>query len=460
MQASLPLFPQLAARLREGLETLPVDASGLVSLILALPRPPTVAPQLAGRQFQLEHPERGLLHGGYGVAAEWEAAGPGRLDQLARIARGLRGRWQRHDPDETGLDGFALLGFAASAEAVPVVEDQLPNALLWVPSVGLIVRDGVAALVFSATTPVPRVALAARWGELLADLAPRLYAPHGAALPATQLTREFAEPNRAGWSALVRGALAEIDRGRFEKVVCSRRLDLHGPRPFDLGRLLGALHCLFPSCQIISLRRNGSSFVAATPERLLALQGRQVEVDAIAGTGYRAGDPAEDAALALALTHSDKNLREHRVVIDAIRAALAPCCSDLEVPPRPAVLPLRNAHHLWSPIRARVHRDLDLFDLAARLHPTPATNGEPRAAARDWLAGAEPFARGWYTGAAGILAPDLSGELWVLLRCARLCGSRAELYAGAGIVAGSDPDSEWAETEAKLAAMLGALTYA
>jgi menaquinone-specific isochorismate synthase len=147
-------------------------------------------------------------------------------------------------------------------------------------------------------------------------------------------------------------------------------------------------------------------------------------------------------------------------VIDAIREALASCCVEIDAPAEPRLMQLSNAQHLWSPIRARTDAGVDLFELAERLHPTPATNGQPRHSASAWLQQAEPFERGWYTGAAGTLEPDLSGELWVLLRCARVCGNRAELYAGAGIVAGSDPVTEWDETEAKLRAMLSALQYA
>jgi menaquinone-specific isochorismate synthase len=148
------------------------------------------------------------------------------------------------------------------------------------------------------------------------------------------------------------------------------------------------------------------------------------------------------------------------VVIDAIRAALADCCDGFDVPRAPRVMQLTNAQHLWSPITARPRPGVGLFELAERLHPTPATNGQPRAAAQDWLRRTEPFERGWYTGAAGLVRPDGTGELWVLLRCARVSDAQAELFAGAGIVAGSDPASEWDETEAKLAAMLSALQYA
>lgn len=475
MQASLKILEHLEARLDDRLGSLPLSAAEmqrcptgadsdstrpLVSLLLPLPRAPVNAPQLDGRQFQFQHAQRGELHAGYGCAAEWHAEGPRRLRRLADIGLSLAQRWHRLDPDDTGFDAFAMLGFAASADAVPQIEDHLPNAILWVPEIGIRGRDGEAALILSAALPATREQLADAWRAALRRLVPKLYQPAvGPRMPAP-LTRDFAEPDLTGWSAMVTDVLEQIDGSGLDKVVLSRRLDVSGPRCFDVGRLLGALGCLFPSCQIINLRRNGKSFVAATPERLLSQQGARLIVDAIAGTAPRAETTERDAELARALLRCDKNLREHRFVIDAIHGALADCCDGISSAPTPSVMQLSNAQHLWSTIEAMPRFGTNVFDIAERLHPTPATNGQPRDKARAWLHAGEPFERGWYTGAAGIVEPDLSGELWVLLRCARVCGERAELYAGAGIVAGSDAISEWDETEDKLKAMLSALQYA
>ncbi|MBK5930471.1 isochorismate synthase [Halochromatium salexigens] len=469
MLAPRQVLEQLKARLAEGIERLPLASArgaggeaeqDLVSLLLALPRVPSSLPQLAGAQFQFRHVHRDELRAGYGTAAEWRAQGTDRLRHLAASGRALRAHWYRADPDETGFEAFAMLGFAASPDPSPMIEDHLPNALLWVPEIGVRASEGAAALVLSAPRPSTPEALLERWGAALDALVPSLYEPVEGPRMAARLSREFAEPDQSGWAELVEAALRAIEADSLQKVVLSRRLDVTGTRRFDVDRLLGALSCLFPSCQVINLRRNGSSFIAATPERLLRQQGRALEVDAIAGTADRDQDTAADTALGEALRASDKNLREHRFVIDAIREALQPCCSDIRAPAKPQLMQLSNAQHLWSPIRAHAEAGVDLFDLAERLHPTPATNGQPRHEASAWLRQGEPFERGWYTGAAGTLEPDLSGELWVLLRCARVCGNRAELYAGAGIVAGSDPATEWDETEAKLRAMLSALQYA
>jgi len=467
MLAPLAILEHLEARLAEAVAELPLTTtSGLQSVLLALPRAPAAAPQLAGRQFQFRHAQRGELHAGYGEAAAWQAAGPERLSSLSTALASPQ--WRRADPDATGFDAFAMLGFAAAdAPAQPLAPGPggaaaapLPNALLWVPEIGLVCQDHAAALVFSTPLPAAPEQLLARWRHLLRDLVPALYEPSPGPRPTARLQRTGEEPDATGWRRLVRDALAQIAAGPVAKVVLSRRLMVRGPREFDVARLLDALGCLFPSCQTVSLRRNGHSFVAATPERLLGLRAGRLQVDAIAGTAGRGESLAADAGLRAGLLGCEKNLREHRFVIDAVRAALADCCESFRVPATPQVLALSNAQHLWSPIDARPRPGCDLFDLAARLHPTPATNGQPRAAAQAWLRDAERFPRGWYTGAAGILHPNGDGELWVLLRCAQVRGAEAELFAGAGIVAGSDPDAEWGETEAKLAAMLSALRYA
>lgn len=463
--AARAVLEQLRQRLSSEITRLPLGrtgaaASALTSLALELPQQPNAMAQLQGAQFQFMHPQGDGLRAGYGLAAQWETQGSRRLAELAAVARDWQALWQTHDPNATGLRPFAMLGFAASIDPMPQVEDHLPNALLWVPDIGLRQTANRSALIFSAAQREPRAIVHARWNGLLETLIPGLFAPPRRPALVTQVQPDFAEPEQAEWSRLVEQALARIQAGELQKVVLSRRLDVTSSRAFDIARLLDVLAAVFPSCQIINLRRNGSSFVAATPERLLHLQGRQLAVDAIAGTTGRSECDDRDLALGEELRRSEKNLREHGFVVDAVSQALASCCRSIEVPSQPELMRLRNAQHLWSPITAEIAPGTDLFDLAEQLHPTPATNGQPRLAAHDWLREHEPFTRGWYTGAAGFIEPDTSGELWVLLRCARICAARAELYAGAGIVAGSDPNAEWDETEAKLAAMLTALRFA
>jgi isochorismate synthase EntC len=162
------------------------------------------------------------------------------------------------------------------------------------------------------------------------------------------------------------------------------------------------------------------------------------------------------AAASAALVASQKDRREHDLVVDAIRAALADC-AEVDAPAAPHVRVLRHVVHLHTPFRARLREPRHVLELAARLHPTPAVGGTPRELAIDWIRSREPVARGWYAAPVGWFDLDGNGELAVAIRSGVLAGNRAHLWAGAGIVAGSDPDRELAETEIKLRAMLGAL---
>lgn len=462
MLAPLKTLEQIVARLSETIGSLRLDRDeGFVSLALQLPKGLTMAPDVAGSQFRFAHNHRGEIHAGYGVAAEWQAYGEARLETLRDAALGMSARWQHLDPDETGFSGFAMLGFAAfPAQAPPADPQAFPNALLWLPEVALRSRAGEAAVILSSALPASQDRLFGRWTAGLAQVIPLLNQPALDPLTPAPLERGDAEPDRDRWHDLVVSALEQIEQLRLEKVVVCRQLRLEGRRRFDLTRLNAALAYLFPSCQVVTIRRDGGSFVAATPERLFTQRRNQIEVDAIAGTASRAASADRDAALTSALRSSHKNLHEHMVVVDAVTDTLHHCSRRVAPPDGPGVMQLNNAQHLWSVIRAELDPGMDVFQLAELLHPTPATNGHPCEAARAWLHRFEPIQRGWYTGAAGIVEADLTGELWVLLRCARIHDRTADLYAGAGIVAGSDPHSEWQETEHKLAAMSTALQFA
>lgn len=457
------MLKPLRERLREQIARLPLGRvaapdHALASLILELPRKPLTIAQLPGAQFQFFHPHDEDLRAGYGMAARWETQGTQRLAELAMLARDWPALWHQHDADASGLSAFAMLGFAAAPSPEPPADASMPDALLWVPEIGLRWHAQRAALVFSAPQRTPLALAEARWLALLDVLIARLFAPPS---PPALVARLHAEqPDRREWNQLVERALAHIATGDVQKVVLSRLLKVRSDRAFDLTRLLDVLARVFPSCQIINLRLKDENFVAATPERLLRLAGAHLQVDAIAGTAARAECADRDRALGENLRRCEKNQREHRVVIEAVRQALGPHCRSIQIPARPELMRLRNAQHLWSPITAEIQPGADLFDLAEQLHPTPATNGHPRLAAHRWLRAHEPFSRGWYTGAAGFIEPGTSAELWVLLRCARMRGAQAELFAGAGILEGSDPAAEWEETEAKLSAMLTALRFA
>ncbi len=212
-----------------------------------------------------------------------------------------------------------------------------------------------------------------------------------------------------------------------------------------------------PESTIYAFRRDGRTFLGATPERLVRTEGRTFRTVAVAGTIRRGADAAEDARLAAELLGSDKNREEQAIVVEAIRDLLAPVADTLEVAPEPSVMTLRFVQHLVTEISGTLPEAHGLLSLAGLLHPTPAVGGEPRDLALALLDEHEGFERGWYAGPIGWLAADGDGELCVALRCGIVDRTRATLFAGCGIVADSDPDAEWEESRIKLRAVVSAL---
>jgi menaquinone-specific isochorismate synthase len=182
-----------------------------------------------------------------------------------------------------------------------------------------------------------------------------------------------------------------------------------------------------------------------------------LETEALAGSIRRGAGASEDAALAAALLRSDKDVREQRLVIEAIASRLAQLGLKPEFSAQPEVRRLANVQHLLTPVRAVLPAAVRLLDALAALHPTPAVGGTPQPAAVACIRGLEGFPRGLYAGALGWLNARGGGEFFVGLRSALVDGPRARLYAGAGIVAGSSPENEFAETELKFKAMQDAL---
>jgi isochorismate synthase len=183
-------------------------------------------------------------------------------------------------------------------------------------------------------------------------------------------------------------------------------------------------------------------------------RGLAVETDGLAGTAKRGAD---DASIMRALLESAKDRHEHALVVRAIADVLGPRVSSLKVPAEPRIRSLRNVHHLWTPICAVLRDETHVLSLVGALHPTPAVSGTPRERATSWIAAHEPTARGWYTGAVGWIDAAGDGDFVVAIRAGLLGPNDVWLYAGAGIVEGSDPLAELAETRAKQAPMLAAL---
>lgn len=267
--------------------------------------------------------------------------------------------------------------------------------------------------------------------------------------------------DRERYQSAVRAALSCIAAGSIEKVVVARELQLdgHNWNPEALfGHLFHASEDAFPfSCAIPGTQAH---LVGVSPELLVQKSGSLVQSAPLAGSRPRGHSAAADAEIGRELLYSEKDQREHAYVADAIRSALGPFCSQVEVEPG-EVVQTSTMMHLRSRITGRLKSTrTSALELALALHPTPAVCGTPTATARAVIAELEPFERGYYAGAVGYEDAHGDGTFVVAIRCAEVSPASVRLFAGAGIVSGSIPELEWAETEAKLKTMLQLLEEA
>jgi isochorismate synthase len=393
----------------------------------------------------IARPEQGFFQLGLGRAKSAKAIGKSRFAALSQNFAQWRQGWRRHDPEELGLSPRAFLGFSFDEnQQHALCGEDWPNAELAWPELLLLRANGKTAAIFSAHEPIDEADVE-RWLELLAQQKLASIEPK-----AKRLALLTATPSDAEWLERAAQAIAEIQAQKLEKIVLTRRISLASEDELRLDEGLAVLAEQYANCTLFAVRKAERALLGASPERLVGLKNGQVRSEALAGTSGR-------NRLGPALVDDAKECHEHELVVRAILESLGPCCLDLSCPNRPELLELRNVSHLRTPVSGRLRPGFSLFDLVERLHPTPAVGGFPRDKALARLAEWGETRIGWYSGGFGSIELNGEGEIAVVLRCAAISGRRAELSAGAGIVAASDPARELAETEAKLSAMLLAL---
>ncbi len=256
------------------------------------------------------------------------------------------------------------------------------------------------------------------------------------------------------WTRTVQEAVARITSGPLAKVVLARQVDVVAEAAFDRRLVLDRLRRADPTSFTYAV----GDFVGASPELLVRRRGTRVMSRPMAGTATRGATAADDERLVAALATSPKEVEEHALVVRAVRDALEPVCRELVAEAQPDAVRLATVTHLATTVAGHlVEPAPSALALAGLLHPTPAVAGLPRDAALAAIAELESFDRASYAGPVGWVDARGDGDWAVALRCAQLDGSHARLTAGAGIMADSDPEAEWAETEAKLEPMLRAL---
>jgi menaquinone-specific isochorismate synthase len=266
------------------------------------------------------------------------------------------------------------------------------------------------------------------------------------------------------WTEIVERALALIHQGHFEKVVLARAIDVIADRNFDPFQVLHVLRCEYPECISFLLDCGvGKTFLGATPEVVLQFQAQRdrlwLRSDAVAGSIGRGKSVQEDRILADRLLNSEKDMREHQIVIRSICDRLQSMGAVLDPQVTTSLLKLSNVQHLHTPITAQINNPdwLIALDILQQLHPTAAVGGEPRDRAVCFMQQWEACDRGWYAAPIGWLNGNGEGTFAVGIRAGYIQGDRARIFAGAGIVANSQVENEQSETTIKFAALLKAL---
>ncbi len=240
----------------------------------------------------------------------------------------------------------------------------------------------------------------------------------------------------------------------MSKVVLAREVVVAAAAAHDPAALFGAMREQFPACFCFCCGTPEAAFIGASPELLVRRSGASVSTVALAGSTRRSSDPAVDDHLGEQLLRSDKDRREQRIVAERIVRALRPHAVWVEAAAEPEIVKVANIQHLATPVIAQLAEPRSAIELAGMLHPTPAVGGEPWPDAARTIAELEGMDRGWYAGPVGWMDATEDGEFCVALRSALLRDREAHLFAGVGVVAGSDPAAELAETEVKLEALL------
>jgi isochorismate synthase len=260
------------------------------------------------------------------------------------------------------------------------------------------------------------------------------------------------------WKEIVANAVDDIRHGNYKKVMLARAIRISRTEgAFDINAALQRLRESYPTAHVFALQRGERVFMGATPEPLAYTRDGQLQTMSLAGTAPRGETGDDDQRLGQELLNSAKNRQEHAIVVETMRDALSGLCAELEIAPEPRLLRLKNVQHLETPIRGQLLPELSILDVVACLHPTPAVGGFPLQTALEKIRRNEQMDRGWYAGPVGWIDAHGNGEFAVALRSALVQGNEATLFAGNGMVADSEPESEYAETCFKLQVMLHSL---
>ncbi len=377
---------------------------------------------------------------GIGTAWRATASGEGRFDALDTSLATL------DRPDLKAFVGFSFFSDGPTTETWSGYE----AAEVFVPRIALEGVKGGTRL----TVAVPQGEDASPTLELLASMCQ----PKWIAVDDTGDHSIESHPHVTEWASTVATAVDAIRAGTLEKVVLARSVIVSSTEPVEILRVFRALVARYPQCYNFAWKSGDAVFMGASPELLADVRGCDLLSNPLAGSARRGEGDAEDRRIGEALIASSKDREEHRLVVADLAERLAPLTTVLTVPQTPSLKKMATVQHLSTEIDGTLAEGVGILDVVAALHPTPAVGGVKRDEALAFIAGAEKIDRGWYTGGIGWMNGRGEGAICIGLRCGLIRDGHTRLFAGAGIVAGSQPDAELRETRLKLRPLLDFLT--
>ncbi len=434
-------------------------------ICVTLPAPPVdsvamfEAAEALGNRTLWEQPAEQFSLVAVGAATEVTAYGEDRVQQLTAAWREMTAGAVTNGVGDCPLTApIALSGMAFQpTDNRSVSWRGYPDALFTVPQFLFVTFQGsswLAASVVVGPGEDTQLAVQSTLDDLSALLARADRPMPDQPPPALTVA---GEEDSTRWMQAVAAVEKDISSGVVEKLVLAREVRAHADEALAWGTALRRLKDRYGAGTIFAFARDESCFLGSTPERLVRLDGRAVQANCLAGSARRGGTEDEDRAFGRALLQDKKEQHEHALVVAALRDALEPCCDPLNIPAQPGLLTMPNVQHLHTPVEGTLRDDAHVLDLVARLHPSPAVGGVPQELASSLIKMYEPFDRGWYAGPVGWFDSRGDGEFVVAIRSALFQGQNALLYAGCGIVEGSDPEREYSESRLKLEPMLWAM---
>ncbi len=412
-------------------------------------------------RFYWENDRDGYALAGFGIAAELVAWGHDRFDSIQRQAGQLFAGAVIENAEQPLAGPRLFGGFAFLDEFVPDnTWTVYAPAYFVLPHYQLVQIGDDAWLTLNVHLPHEDDydALLPQLRDVLQDKCDELLASQFAdGRPSEPVAVNYPMSHDA-WGRMITAATNRIEATELQKVVLSRVAEIRFAQNVNVDAALEYLSEQYAGCyRFLFEPRPHHAFYGATPELLAQVQGRQLQTMALAGSIRRGQSAVEDAAYAQEIFDDPKNRHEHALVVDALCERLQPMTSELHVPSEPDVLRLSNIMHLHTPVSGTLNTDSGILPVIEQLHPTPAMGGKPRDMALQFMTEMEPVPRGWYAAPIGWIDHRLDGVFGVAIRSAVSQDKRVWLYAGAGIVGGSEPESEWQETALKFRPMLDAL---